>query len=118
MIFFDLITLAVIAWMIFKGKREGFISQLLSLVGIILGIVLSNPAKVMDFERALVKSVLTMVVNTKMIIKPMMQLLSSMKCLSTLLKWLMLLVQEKPIYIRVMLKFVPHISFMTKDSVM
>ena len=41
MIFFDLITLAVIAWMIFKGKREGFISQLLSLAGIILGIVLS-----------------------------------------------------------------------------
>ena len=41
MIFFDLITLAAIGWMIFRGKGEGFISQLLSLVGIAIGVALS-----------------------------------------------------------------------------
>jgi membrane protein required for colicin V production len=41
MIFFDLVTIAVIIWMVLKGMREGFISQLLSLVGIILGIIIS-----------------------------------------------------------------------------
>ena len=41
MIFFDLITLAVICWMVLRGRREGLVSQLVSLAGIILGIVLS-----------------------------------------------------------------------------
>lgn len=41
MIFFDLLTVAVIVWIILKGRREGFVSQLLSLVGVILGIVIS-----------------------------------------------------------------------------
>jgi membrane protein required for colicin V production len=41
MIFFDLITIAVIIWMVLKGRREGFVSQIISLIGIILGIVIS-----------------------------------------------------------------------------
>ena len=41
MFFFDIITLAVIGWMIFRGKRDGFVSQLLSLVGVIFGVVLA-----------------------------------------------------------------------------
>lgn len=38
MIFFDIITLAVIGWMIYKGQKEGFVSQLLGLIGVGLGI--------------------------------------------------------------------------------
>lgn len=41
MIFFDIVTLIVVCWMIFKGVSDGFISQLLSLVGIILAIALA-----------------------------------------------------------------------------
>ena len=41
MIFFDLITLAAIGWMIFRGKGEGFVSQLISLIGIAIGVALS-----------------------------------------------------------------------------
>ena len=38
MIFFDIITLAVIGWMIYKGQKEGFVSQLLGLIGVGLGV--------------------------------------------------------------------------------
>lgn len=38
MIIFDIVTLAVIGWMIFKGQKDGFVSQLLSLVGVVLGV--------------------------------------------------------------------------------
>lgn len=41
MFFFDIITLVVIGWMIFRGSKDGFVSQLLSLVGIIVGVVLA-----------------------------------------------------------------------------
>lgn len=39
--FFDILTLIALVWAIVNGWRSGFISQLLGLVGIILGIVLS-----------------------------------------------------------------------------
>ena len=39
--FFDILTLVALAWAIISGWRSGFVSQLLGLVGIILGIVLS-----------------------------------------------------------------------------
>ena len=38
MIFFDIITLAVVVWMIYKGYKEGFVSQFLGLLGICLAI--------------------------------------------------------------------------------
>ena len=39
--FFDILTLVALVWAIISGWRSGFVSQLLGLVGIILGIVLS-----------------------------------------------------------------------------
>ena len=36
MIFFDIITLAVVVWMIYKGYKDGFVSQFLGLLGICL----------------------------------------------------------------------------------
>lgn len=39
--FFDILTLVALAWAVISGWRSGFISQLLGLVGIILGIILS-----------------------------------------------------------------------------
>lgn len=39
--FFDILTLVALAWAVISGWRSGFVSQLLGLVGIILGIVLS-----------------------------------------------------------------------------
>lgn len=42
MILFDIITLVVIGWMIFRGKREGLVSQILGIVGLILGVVLAT----------------------------------------------------------------------------
>ena len=39
--FFDILTLAVLVWAVISGWRSGFISQLLGLLGIILGVVLS-----------------------------------------------------------------------------
>ncbi len=41
MILFDIITLAVVVWMIIKGLSDGLISQALSLGGILLGIYLA-----------------------------------------------------------------------------
>ncbi len=41
MIFFDIITLAVIGWMIYKGQKDGFVSQLLGLIGICIGVFLA-----------------------------------------------------------------------------
>lgn len=41
MIIFDIITLAVIGWSLYRGRHEGFISQLLGLVGTVLGVVIS-----------------------------------------------------------------------------
>lgn len=41
MIIFDIITLAVIGWMVFRGQRDGFVSQFLSLIGIALGATLA-----------------------------------------------------------------------------
>jgi membrane protein required for colicin V production len=41
MIFFDLLTLVVIGWMVYRSRREGFISQLVSLAGLIIGITIS-----------------------------------------------------------------------------
>ncbi|MBQ5648393.1 MAG: CvpA family protein [Alistipes sp.] len=40
MFFFDIITVAVICWMIYKGKNDGIVSQLFSLAGIALGVIL------------------------------------------------------------------------------
>ena len=42
MIFFDIITLAVIGWMIYKGQKDGFVSQLLGLIGICIGVLRRN----------------------------------------------------------------------------
>ena len=39
--FFDILTLVALVWAVISGWRSGFVSQLLGLVGIILGIVLS-----------------------------------------------------------------------------
>ena len=39
--FFDILTLVALVWAIISGWRSGFVSQLLGLLGIILGIVLS-----------------------------------------------------------------------------
>ena len=39
--FFDILTLVALVWALISGWRSGFVSQLLGLVGIILGIVLS-----------------------------------------------------------------------------
>ena len=39
--FFDILTLVALAWAVISGWRSGFVSQLLGLLGIILGIVLS-----------------------------------------------------------------------------
>ena len=39
--FFDILTLVVLVWAIISGWKSGFISQLLGLLGIILGVVLS-----------------------------------------------------------------------------
>lgn len=41
MILFDILTLAVIGWMIFRGKNDGLVSQVLSLAGIALGVFLA-----------------------------------------------------------------------------
>ena len=41
MIFFDIITLAVVGWMIYKGQKDGFVSQLLGLIGICIGVFLA-----------------------------------------------------------------------------
>ncbi len=41
MIFFDIITLAVIGWMIYRGQKDGFVSQLLGLIGICIGVFLA-----------------------------------------------------------------------------
>ena len=38
MIFFDIITLAVIGWMIYRGQKDGFVSQLLGLIGICIDV--------------------------------------------------------------------------------
>ena len=40
--FFDIFTLIALIWAVVSGWRSGFVSQLLGLVGIILGIVLSS----------------------------------------------------------------------------
>lgn len=42
MILFDIITLVVIGWMIFRGKREGLVSQILGIAGLVLGVVLAT----------------------------------------------------------------------------
>ena len=39
--FFDILTLVALVWAVISGWRSGFVSQLLGLVGIILGVVLS-----------------------------------------------------------------------------
>ena len=39
--FFDILTLVALVWAVVSGWRSGFVSQLLGLLGIILGIVLS-----------------------------------------------------------------------------
>ncbi len=39
--FFDIITLLALVWAVVSGWRSGFVSQLLGLLGIILGVVLS-----------------------------------------------------------------------------
>ena len=39
--FFDILTLVALIWAVVSGWRSGFVSQLLGLLGIILGIVLS-----------------------------------------------------------------------------
>ena len=39
--FFDIITLVALVWAVVSGWRSGFVSQLLGLVGIVLGVVLS-----------------------------------------------------------------------------
>ena len=39
--FFDILTLVALVWAVISGWRSGFVSQLLGLLGIILGIVLS-----------------------------------------------------------------------------
>ena len=39
--FFDILTLVALVWAVISGWRSGFVSQLLGLVGIILGIILS-----------------------------------------------------------------------------
>lgn len=39
--FFDILTLVALAWAVISGWRSGFISQLLSLAGMILGIILA-----------------------------------------------------------------------------
>ena len=39
--FFDILTLVALVWAVISGWRSGFISQLLGLVGIILGVILS-----------------------------------------------------------------------------
>lgn len=39
--FFDILTLIALIWAVVSGWRSGFVSQLLGLVGIILGIILS-----------------------------------------------------------------------------
>ena len=41
MIFFDIITLVVVGWMIFRGKNDGFVSQLFAIAGIAVGVALS-----------------------------------------------------------------------------
>ena len=41
MIFFDIITLVVVGLMIFRGKNDGFISQLFAIAGIAVGVALS-----------------------------------------------------------------------------
>ena len=41
MIFFDIITLAVIGWMIFRGKNDGLVAQVFALAGIAIGVALS-----------------------------------------------------------------------------
>ena len=38
MIFFDIITLAVVGWMIYKGYKDGLVSQFLGLLGICLSV--------------------------------------------------------------------------------
>lgn len=38
MIFFDILTLVVVGCMIFKGQKDGFVSQLLGLLGVVLGV--------------------------------------------------------------------------------
>ena len=39
--FFDILTMVALVWAVISGWRSGFVSQLLGLVGIILGIILS-----------------------------------------------------------------------------
>ena len=39
--FFDILTLVALIWAVISGWRSGFVSQLLGLVGVILGIILS-----------------------------------------------------------------------------
>ena len=39
--FFDILTLVALVWAVISGWQSGFVSQLLGLVGIILGVVLS-----------------------------------------------------------------------------
>ena len=39
--FFDILTLVALVWAVISGWRSGFVSQLLGLVGIVLGVVLS-----------------------------------------------------------------------------
>ncbi len=39
--FFDIITLVALVWAVVAGWRSGFVSQLLSLVGVVLGAVIS-----------------------------------------------------------------------------
>lgn len=41
MILFDIVTIAVVAWMIFKGISDGLVAQALSLGGVVLGIYLA-----------------------------------------------------------------------------
>jgi membrane protein required for colicin V production len=39
--FFDILTIVALVWAVISGWRSGFVSQLLGLIGIILGVVLS-----------------------------------------------------------------------------
>ena len=39
--FFDILTLVALVWAVISGWRSGFVSQLLGLVGIVLGVILS-----------------------------------------------------------------------------
>lgn len=39
--FFDILTLVALVWAVISGWRSGFVSQLLGLIGIVLGVVLS-----------------------------------------------------------------------------